>query len=257
MTVTKGFRFKNQKDKEYVLSVVNKVADRYADDITIQGDTLVKLCSLYEQGYSPSSSDLPKSIQETIRMCDCEFIKYGGDVDNYVCYENFHKNRKKQQIGKEPDVVIANCRLCKIGKATAIQRNIESQFRKKGVTSLVKLVHDLIRIDQDGGVAQIFLCQAKRWSNDEIVISSDCTHFKCPELDDEYIVIEEECLKRINPYNMAPPCQYLVSPFLNVPIKIPEETRAIVEEMKQLEEQEKEPVSEPKEVEAEYEEKEE
>ena len=237
MSVTKAFRFKHKEDRDYVIGIVNKVTDQYHDQIEIQGDAIVKLCTLFESGYDVlGNNELPKTVHDTFRLCDCEFIKYDTNSAKFFCYENYHKNKKKLEIGKEPDAVISNCVLCKIGTATSIQKGIESQFRKKGVTSMVKLVHDLIRIDQDGGVAQIFLCQGKRWSSDEIVISSDCTHFKCPELDGEYIVIEERCLKQIDPLTMKPPCRYLVSPFLNVPIRIPVETKAVIEEMKRLEE---------------------
>ena len=251
MSKTKGFRFKNIEDKEYVLDVVNKIADRYNDEIEVQADCIVKLCRLYEEGVEGLGVEqYSHSVQETLRLADCQFIKYEGLIQGFRCYEDYHKKRKSSEIGLDHDKVIASCVLCKIGKAKAIQNSVESQFRKKGITSFVKLINDLIRIDHEGAVAQIFLCQAKRFSEDELRLSPDCVHFNCAELDDELVVIDEHCLKQTNPYTLEPPCRYLVAPFLRVPITIPEETQAIVEELKQLENQDV--PDQPKEVDAEY-----
>jgi hypothetical protein len=253
MSLTKGFRFKNIADKEYVISVVNKIADRFKDEIDIQGDAVVKLCRIYDDGVaSIGFAELPHSVQETINTVKCEFIKNISGV--FQCYETYHKNKKTKEIGSEHDKVITACNLCRVGKARAIQTNVENQFRKKGISSMVKLVNDLLRIDHDGAVAQIFLCQSKRWTHDEIIISSDQVHMKCPELENELILIDEYCVNQIDPHTLKPPCRYLVAPYLKVPIEIPEETRAIIEDIKQLENQE--PESEIKTVDAEFEVKE-
>jgi hypothetical protein len=249
MSLTKAFRFQNQEDKQYVLDIVNKVADQFPDEINIQGDTIVKLCRIFEDGIT-SIDEKPQSVKDTIRLCNCDFIKHSS-LNGYECFETYHKDKKSKSIGRQSKKVIALCYLCKIGKANVIQLDIEKQFRKKGVTSFVKLINDLIRIDHEGAVAQIFLCQARRFVDDELHLSPDCTHFKCPDLDGELIEIENHCLIQTNPFTLEPPCRYLVAPFLRVNITIPEETQIIIDEVKRLEAQEEES-TEPKEVDAEF-----
>jgi hypothetical protein len=248
MTVSKTFRFNNDEDRKYVLDIVNKIADQFSDEINIQGDTIVKLCKIFEEGVSSIEfDDLPQSVQDTIRLADCDFIRHSS-LEGFECYEAYHKEKKSKPIGRQSKKVIALCVLCKIGKAKVIQNQIEAQFRKKGVTSFVKLINDLIRIDHEGAVAQIFLCQARRFVDDELHLSPDCTHFKCPELDGELIEIENHCLIQTNPFTLEKPCRYLVAPFLKVNIKVPKETQVILDEVKRLETLEE--TQEPIEVEA-------
>lgn len=240
MSLTKGFRFKTLEDKEYVISVVNKVADRYPNDIDIQGDAIVKLARIFDEGISTIGfEELPHSIQETIRMCDCEFIKY-STLQGFECYETYHKNKKTKPIGHEHDKVITACYLCKVGKSKSIREKVEADFRKKGIGRMIKLVNDLLKIDSEGAIAQIFMCQAKQFTEDEIIISPDCVHMRCPEMENELILIDEHCLKQVDPFTMNPPCRYLVAPFLRVPITIPEETKIIIDEIQQLEHEESE-----------------
>jgi hypothetical protein len=250
-----SFKIPTEEMKAEINDALNDVADHQHLIIQTKADALLYIARQYVSKYtSLGSEQIPHSILETIRLADCEFIRH-NTLKGFQCYEYYFKDKKVKDIATEHERVIESCVLCKKGKAKSILNDIESQFRKKGVTSFVKLINDLIRIDHEGAIAQIFMCQGKRFSEDELILSPDCTHIKCPELEDELIVIEEYCLTQIDPHTMKPPCRYLVAPFLKVDLKIPREAQRVMDELKQLENQEI--PDEPKEVDAEYEVKEE
>lgn len=234
LTPSLSFKIPTNQMKEDINNVLNQIADNHHLEINTKADALYKLVNLYKEEYdSMGYKEIPHSIEETIRLADCDFIKWDGNI--FVCYESYHKNKSPKEIYAEHDKVINACYLCKVGKAKTIQKSVENQFRKKGISNMISLVNNLLKIDYEGAVAQIFICQAKRLSDDELVISSDGTHFKCPELEDEYILIDEYCIKQVDPTTLEPPCRYLVAPYLRVPIKIPQETQEIINEIKQLE----------------------
>ncbi len=235
--------------KEEITNVMNLVADRHLSPTSkqkkLRGHALHKLCMLYVDNFSSKDfKELPQDIQGTIDAVDCPYIKWDDILPAFVCFESFHKNKKTHPIESEHDKVINACMLCKKGKSDAIKYRVEEGFRKKGINSIFNLTNLLLRMDIEGAVAQIFLCQAKQFTDDEIIISPDCIHLKCPNLDKELVLIEEYCTSQIDPHTLKPPCRWLIAPFLRVPIKPSPEAKAVMEEIAQLEHDEETEIKE-------------
>lgn len=230
-----GFRIPTQEDKDFINSALNDVADKFPNDVPNRPSALKKICQIYFDGINLLEfKEIPASVSETIRLVQCEYLRWDSAISVFMCYESYHKNHKKHPIDSAHDKVLDACRLCKKGKSDAIRYRVEEGFRKKGINSIFNLTKLLLRMDMEGAVAQIFLCQAKQFTDDEIIISPDCVHMKCPKLDSELVLIEEHCVTQIDPQSMNPPCEYLIAPFLRVPIKPAPEAKAVMDEMKRL-----------------------
>ena len=246
-----NFRIPTQGDKDFINSAINDVADKFPSDVANRPSALKKICQIYFDGINTLEfKEIPASVTETIHAVQCEYLRWDGEIAVFICYESYHKSHKKHPIDSKHDKVLDACRLCKKGKSDAIRYRIEEGFRKKGINSIFNLTKLLLRMDIEGAVAQVFLCQAKQFTDDEIIISPDCVHLKCPQMDGELVLIEEHCITQIDPQSMNPPCEYLIAPFLRVPIKPAPEARAVMDEMKRLadESTNEEPQEQPKEV---------
>jgi hypothetical protein len=244
-----NIRIPTKAEMDFINDALNDVADKYPSEVTNKALGLKKIVQIYnDEVKGLQFKELPVSINETLKAADCDYLKWNDIIACFECYETIHKNKKKFAIDSEHDKVLEFCTLCKKGKSDAIKTRIEEGFRKKGINNLFNLTKLLIRMDIEGAVAQIFLCQAKQFTDDEIIISPDCVHMKCPQQNSELVLIEGYCTTQINPFDMNPPCQYLVAPFLRVPIKPHPEGRAVMDEILQLEQKDEE--SQPKEVDA-------
>ena len=239
--------------KEKINDVLNTVTDIYPSEINKKGDALFKVCMLFKENYDKIGfKEIPLDIQGTINAVGCDYLKFNSLVKVFQCYESYHKNKKTYPIDSKHDKVLEACRLCIKGKSDAIRYRVEEGFRRKGINNIFNLTKLLVRMDIEGAVAQIFLCQAKQFTDDEIIISPDQVHLKCPNLDGELVLIDEYCTIQTDPSTMNPPCKWLIAPFLRVPIKPAPEAQAVIEEMKRLRDEStiEEPQQEPIEVEA-------
>lgn len=229
-------RIPTKVEMDFINDALNDVADKFGSEVTNKALALKKICQIYnDEVKGLQFKEMPISVTETIKTANCVYLKWNDIIAIFECYESYHKSKKKHPIASEHDKVLDACTLCKKGKSDAIKQRIEEGFRKKGINNLFNLTKLLIRMDIEGAVAQIFLCQAKQFTDDEIIISPDCVHMKCPQQDNELVLIEGYCTTQINPFDMLPPCRYLVAPFLRVPIKPHPEARAVINEIQQLE----------------------
>jgi len=235
-----SFRLKNPEDKQYINDVINKITDIYKDDISIKGDALMIMAKGFDDKLETIQfKEIPTSVQAVISQIKCDFIKYEGDISGYVCYENFHKKKKGEPIGSIDEYVIGRCRLCLEGKKAAIEYAIQTQLRKKNIKNILDLRYILINLTKDFSLAQIYLCKANLLDEHELIVSLNGIHLRCPLQDDEDVSVTEHCYNQVDPSEMNPPCRYLIDPYINVKIETPAKAKEIIEELSQLEYQDK------------------
>lgn len=240
MSPNMSFKIKNSEDKEYINQVINRIADIHKDKVSVKGDALFIMAKSFEEGIKTIQfKDIPTSVQDVLHQINCQFIKYEGELSGYVCYENMHKKKKGEPIGSIDEYVISRCRLCQEGKKVAIENAIQIQLRKKNIKNILDLRYILINLTKDFSLAQIYLCKANLLEEHEIIVSLNGIHLRCPLQDDEDVSVREHCYNQVNPSDMNPPCKYLIDPYINVKIEVPEKAEEIIRELSQIDYQEK------------------
>ena len=256
MSSTMTFRFKNQEDKTYINEVINRIADIHKDKVSIKGDSLMIMAKAFEEGIETLQfKEVPTSVQDVINQIGCNFIKYEGDISGYMCYEHMYKKKKGEPIGSIDEHVISRCRLCQEGKQVAIETKIQDALRKKNIKSILDLRYILINLTREFSLAQIYICKGNLLEEHEIIVCLDGIHLRCPLKDKEAVSVLEYCYNQVNPSELNPPCRYLIDPYINVNMEMPEEAQEILKDLAQLED--KKPKKDIKQVEAEVIEKEE
>lgn len=230
------FRFKNQEDKKYINEVINRIADIHKDKVSIKGDSLMIMAKAFEDGIETLQfKEIPTSVQDVIHQIGCNFIKYEGDISGYMCYENMYKKKKGEPIGSIDEHVISRCRLCQEGKQVAIETKIQDALRKKNIKSILDLRYILINLTKEFSLAQIYICKGNLLEEHEIIVCLDGIHLRCPLKEKESVSVLEYCYNQINPSELNPPCRYLIDPYINVNMEMPEEAQEILKDLAQLE----------------------
>ena len=240
MSSTMTFRFKNQEDKTYINEVINRIADIHKDKVSIKGDSLMIMAKAFEEGIETLQfKEVPTSVQDVINQIGCNFIKYEGDISGYMCYEHMYKKKKGEPIGSIDEHVISRCRLCQEGKQVAIETKIQDALRKKNIKSILDLRYILINLTREFSLAQIYICKGNLLEEHEIIVCLDGIHLRCPLKDKEAVSVIEHCYNQVNPSELNPPCRYLVDPYINVNMEMPEEAQEILKDLALLKEPEK------------------
>jgi len=253
MSLSKSFRFNSLEDKEYVTNLVNKIADTYKDDIDIQGDALVIMAKAFDEGIETIQfKEVPTDVKAVMNQVGCNFLRH--ELKVYMCYELMYKKKKGEPIGKDDEHVISRCRLCQDGKQLAIETKIQDALRKKNIKSILDLRYILINLTKEFSLAQIYICKGNLLEEHEIIVCLDGIHLRCPLKEKESVSVLEYCYNQINPSELNPPCRYLIDPYINVNMEIPEEAQEIINDLAQIEH--KKPENNIKQVDAEVIEKE-
>jgi len=243
MSVTKGFRFQNLDDRDYVLSIVNKIADIHKKNISVQGDAIVIMARAFDEGIKTIQfKDVPTSTKEVFNQVNCNFLKYDSELSGYMCYEFFYKKKKGEGIGAIDELVIQRCELCKKGKEDAKEREIQKQLLKVNIKKLLDLREILINLTQDLSLAQIYICKANLLEGHILTLSIDGIHMECPLEDDDSVSVIEHCYNQVDPMSMNPPCRYLIDPHIKVKMDLGEKATEIIEDLKQIEHRPEAPI---------------
>lgn len=238
-----NFKLDTQDQKDYVNDLMNEIADKFPDEVSIKGDALFKVCTLIKEGLdSISFKEIPASTQFTLDQIKCKFIKYEGDLSGYVCYEQFHKKKKGEPIGSVDELVIQRCLSCKEGKKDSIIKEVEKKLRSKNIKSILDLRDILINLTKESSLAQIFICKANLLEENSIFVSIDGIHLRCPLQNNETMSVLEHCYNQINPQDMNPPCRYLIDPHINIKIEPDEDAQDIIKDLTQIEHQPETPI---------------
>lgn len=238
-----NFKLDTQDQKDYINELMNEIADKFPDEVSIKGDALFKVCTLIKEGLDNITfKEIPSSVQFTLDQIKCKFIKYEGDISGYVCYELFHKKKKGEPIGSVDELVIERCRLCIEGKKDSITKEVERKLRNKNIKSILDLRDILINLTRESSLAQIFICKANLLEENSIFVSIDGIHLRCPLENNETMSVLEHCYNQVNPKDMNPPCRYLIDPHINIKIEPDEDAREIIRELTQIEHQPEEEI---------------
>ena len=236
MSATMTFRLKNKEDKEYVNEVINRIADIHKDKVSIKGDALKIMAKAFEEGIETIQfKEIPTSVQDVLNQVGCQFLKYEGDISGYMCYENMYKKKKGEPIGSIDEHVISRCQLCQEGKQVAIETKIQNALRKKNIKSILDLRYILINLTREFSLAQIYICKGNLLEEHEIIVCLDGIHLRCPLKEKEPVSVLEYCYNQVNPSTLNPPCRYLIDPYINVNMEMPEKAKEILEDLAQLE----------------------
>ena len=243
MSVSKGFRFRNDEDKNYVVSIINKIADIHKKDISVKGDAIVIMARAFDEGIETIQfKDVPTSAQEVLNQVQCEFLRYDGELSGYMCYEYFYKKKKGEPIGAIDELIIQRCQLCKEGKDVAKEKEIQKQLLKTNIKKLLDLREILINLTQDLSLAQIYICRANLLEGHALTVCVDGIHLVCPLEDNDSVTVIEHCYNQIDPMSMNPPCRYLIDPHIKVKMDLGEKATEIIGDLTQIEHKPKEEI---------------
>jgi len=246
--------------KEQVNQINRWFADLVASrgELGKKGEALQYIIDQYDLAFKNIRfRDVPDSVEDLIREANCQYLRYEPykenklDIVGFVCYEFFSTKKKPSILGSEHDLILNKCIQCKAGKLDKIERQVQTQLRKKNIKGLLDLRDILINLQIEGGIAQIYLCKGELLENKKIIVSTDGIHLRCPlEPEEKDVQVKSHCYNQITPWTMEPPCQYLIDPFINVKIEPSEKASEAIERIA-LELQEGLPESEAITVEAE------
>ena len=208
--VTVSFKLQTEKDKQNVNDTINNITDLY-NEIDNKGIALLKLCSLYKEGFKQPDRDYSSEILLTLKQINCKYLRYESEIEGFVCNEDFFKKKKGIVIGANPDLIIQRCNDCRQGKQDLLEQKKDEELRKKSIMKLLNLTKAISQFAHNGFEVDIMLCTAPLKKEGSIQCSYNGEHMNCILKENELMNIEKVCKQTINPKTLTQPCQYLIS----------------------------------------------
>jgi hypothetical protein len=191
--------------------VIGKIADEKG---LTKGDCLEYLIDKYESilldGKVKPDEYIPPNIKDTLIDVDCSYIEFISEDDTFYCLEKYHKTKKKDVLGIDPEIVRRLCLACKQGKADLIEKKLADERRKESFKKIEDFLKGFITITTKGFIQQTYLCKFDAIDG-AFYISRDGKTLTCPLNEMDIVTIKDQCMCALNPKTAKPPCQYLIT----------------------------------------------
>jgi len=209
MCPTVSFKVRTDEEKDISTKAINEISDRFSE-IDNKGQAFMKLISLFNEGFKPPSDDAIGDSKRAMEQVNCDFLRYEGEVEGFICNEYFHTKKKGNPLGHEPQLILMRCYDCRRGKQIKKQQEIDKKLQQDSFRKILDFRKTFMQALGDGIEADVFLCKGSITKDSSFQISVNSENMTCPLIDDDLVTIEDFCKQKINKATGLTPCRHLI-----------------------------------------------
>ncbi|MBA7497271.1 hypothetical protein ES702_07883 [subsurface metagenome] len=164
------------------------------------------------QGSIPDPPFLEKTY-EILASINCPWLKY--EAPDFKCFELFHRRKKPESLGEDPDKIPERCSSCREGKAEQIREQYQKKLRGHNIQGLLGLINLFQKFAKEGVPSTIYFCN--RIPDNQLF--TGLKTIKCTLINSTVPI--ERCKEK--------PCEYFEEYTIAIKQDFPEQTLKLIE----------------------------